>query len=110
MPHTRSIRTEAWRGAKLGGKTAAIIMGTIGILVALVSLCTFGYRAVTSKGKALSLVDVVFLGEMLGFLLLVVVLTSLYCALMGALMMAIGAVARKICHRLTPHTVNATHE
>ncbi len=87
-PHGTSIRREAWRGAKFGARVTAVIFGVL-YAIAWFHLLSL-YISGVQSGELLELLAEAF------FCILSVLLLSLYGGIVGAIVMSLAAIVRRL--------------
>lgn len=99
VPHSSSIRFEAWRGFKFGARITSAITSAIAAVIGVLMLVGFIYGAIITKGEILSLNSLIEVALGIGMSLLGVLLMSFYGGVAGSIIMTLAAIVRK---RRTP--------
>jgi hypothetical protein len=95
VPHTASIRAEAWRGFKFGARITGIVMSVIVVLVGLGMLGLTIYAVVVSNGAFLNYINYLQIARSIGGSVFVVLLMSFHGGVAGAIIMSLAAIIRK---------------
>ena len=90
------MRTEAWRGFKLGSRLTGIAMTALMALIAVFAVGMFAYMTVTTNGDFLNIVPWLEVLKFVGGSTVMIVLMSVFGGIAGALVMALAAVFRKL--------------
>ncbi|GAB5512545.1 hypothetical protein [Rhodopirellula baltica] len=97
-PHSASVRTEAWRGFKLGARLTGIAVTSLMVLIALFAVGMFVYMTVTTSGDFLNAVSWIEVFKFIGGSFATILMMSVYGGTTGAIVMALAAVIRKLRH------------
>jgi hypothetical protein len=95
VPHSTSVRGEAWRGFKFGARITGIVMFAIVAVMGLVTLGVAIYLAVVTKGEILNAVSYFQIAKGIGGSIFAVLLMSFYGGIAGGIIMTIAALIRK---------------
>lgn len=95
IPHSGSVRSEAWRGFKFGAKITACLMSLILAFALLAILAEHIYLAVRTNGGSLHDIDVVETLKVIGSGVVMVLIKSIYGGAAGSAIMAMAAAVRK---------------
>ena len=95
MPHSLSIRIEAWRGAKFGARITAIVVGSIVGLLYIAGFCMLIYMTVVTEGRVLQRMTLLETVTGLAGGIFGVLLASFYGGVAGAVIMTLATVVRR---------------
>ena len=95
IPHTASIRSEAWRGAKFGAKITAYITSAIAIIVGLGLFFVAVNAIIQTNGAILERVSWLETIKGIGGAFFSILLMSFYGGIAGSILMALASVIRK---------------
>jgi hypothetical protein len=94
-PHSLSIRTEAWRGAKFGARITAIAVGSIVGLLYIAGFCMLIYLTIVTEGRVLQRMTLFETVKGLGGGIFGVLLASFYGGVAGAVIMTLATLVRR---------------
>lgn len=95
VPHSTSVRGEAWRGFKFGARITGIVMSVIVGVMGLVTLGVAICLAVVTKGEILNAVSFFQIAKGIGGSIFAILLMSFYGGIAGGIIMTIAALIRK---------------
>ena len=95
IPHTSSIRAEAWRGAKFGEKITAYVTSAIVILFGTVIFFVAVNAIIQTNGAILERVSWLETIKGIGGAFFSILLMSFYGGIAGSILMALASVIRK---------------
>jgi len=96
IPHTASVRSEAWRGFKFGAKISAgamlTIIGMLGVGLVGISVCT----TEVNNGSLLEKLSYFGIAILIGQSIFPVLIMSFFGGIAGGLVMSLAAIVRKL--------------
>jgi hypothetical protein len=95
LPHGRSMRAEAWRGATLGVKFSAIVTAAIFVIIAIVMAGLFVYAVIATEGDVLRNANMIEVAKSIGYALAAIAAIAFLGGITGAFIMATAACLRK---------------
>lgn len=95
VPHTASVREEAWRGFIFGAKVTGMVMSVICLLVFLLVFGRMIYVIALTGGEALNEVSYWKIARGIGGSIVGILLMSFYGGIAGGLIMMLAALIRK---------------